>query len=254
MPEAGSAPVETSDVGEPLDGLTSMPDVQRHAIDAAENTRSQATAQTGPWAMGTIGSGLVDAQGRAFDPALHETDPATSEPRLTTTGKLRLKRGRGGVSAKVPTSGFKVGATSGPTVPGPSGAQVLAERNAKIESTALITAEMIFMCGKLIGGEEWEPKVDKSTGLNERDIMKSAWAEYYRARGIIDLPPELMLAVAVGSYAVPRFFQPKTKTRLQKGKEWFYQYLARRKARKNGWTARETQVMDEAAFTHPMQP
>lgn len=250
MPEGGTSdaePVESgdSDTSAPLVGLADMPSVQPHAIAAAEEDNKAHAA-----VVAKVATGKTDPQGRAFDPALHEVDPVTGEPRLSTTGKLRCKRGRGAKGAIA--SGFKT-APAGAKVD--NSAQTAAEKAAKIDSTATVVTEMIFMGGKLIGGEEWEPRVDKASGTDERAVMKGAWAEYFRVRGIVDVPPEVMLVMAVGSYAVPRMFMPKTKTRVQAAKEWFYRWVATRRARRNGGVPeRERQAYDQSAFSHPMQP
>lgn len=220
----------------PLDGLASMPDIQPHAIEAAGETHAAAKA--------------ANAAFPGFDPNIHEVDPLTGEPRKTKAGGFRMKRGRGAKSFGG-ASTFKA-AGPAPAAQAAQSAQSQAERNAKIDSTATIVSEMIFMGGKLLGGEEWTPVTDKASGVDERAMMKGAWAEYFRIRGIIDVPPEIMLAVAIGGYAAPRFFLPKTQSRVQRAKEWLYTYVARRRARR-GYT-RESQAMDTSAFSHPMTP
>ncbi len=202
----------------PLDGLASMPDVQPHAIDAAGEA-AKTTAAT-------------NAKYPGFDPNIHESDPVTGEPRKTKSGGYRMKRGRGAKSFGGQSTFKATGAAPG-AGPAPSAADTAADRESKIKSTAVVVSEMLFMGGKLFGGAEWEPRVDRANGIDERAMMNGAWENYFRIRGIMEVPPEIMLAVAIGGYAVPRFFQPQTKSRVQKMKEWFYQYVARRRARRS---------------------
>jgi len=70
------------------------------------------------------------------------------------------------------------------------------------------TAEMIFMIGQAVGGDEWKP-TDQ-----ERQYMVYAWGRYYEMKNITDLPPGVILATAIGMYMAPRLTKPKTQARL----------------------------------------
>lgn len=246
-----------------LDGLDSMPQVQEHAIAAAQEQEAEQTA-----VVEQAAQGRTDRHGRPFDPKIHEVDKATGEPRLSANGLLCVKRGQ----AKINTGG-RISATAGNasfTAPKPKAANAAqapqptaAEIEAKIKATAQVTAECVFTLGQLVGGEEWKPQLDKASGTDERAIMVGAWAEYYRAHGITQIPPWAGLAMALGGYAVPRFFMPKTKSRMQKAKEWIYAQIAKRKARRgfadfvkggNSVSAAERDALREAALIHPSTP
>lgn len=229
-----------------LGGISEMPAVQEHAIQAAMEDEAAKTE-----AVEKAVSGKVDSQGRPFDPALHEVDAATGEPRLSPSGNLRIKRGRAFSGKGAAKSTFAKPVNSAPAAS--TGPTSDVELESKITSTAQVTAETVFTIGMLVGGDEWEPRKDEKIGMDERATMVGAWAAYYRAHGITEIPAWVTLSMVMGSYAVPRFFMPKTKTRIQKAKEWFYGFVGRRKA-KGGirwpWQKRdhvvETATVDEA--------
>ncbi len=224
-----------------------MPEVQEHAIAAAKSETPKNAAPPGV---------ATDKHGNIFDADIHCTNP-DGTPKLMGTGHLVMKnrykaklKAAGKLGAPR-TSTFKAPDPAKPGAPtegGPmsKGSTPDLELEAKIASTAQVTSELIFTVGQAVGGEEWQPKLDKKNGIDERSAMVNAWAAYYRARGIADLPPEVMLAVALGSYAVPRFFMPATKTRVGKFKEWFYGWMGRRRARREERENGTDEKMDAA--------
>ena len=133
----------------------------------------------------------VDVWGRAFDPLIHLTDEAGA-PLKTSNGKLRVKRGKGIKKSTV----------------------AAVDKGVVYTQTGVATAEIIFLTSIAVGGEEWSPSED------ERLYMSHAWAEYFKAKGIKDLPPGYILATALIAYAVPRFAQPVTKSRLNRLFGW----------------------------------
>lgn len=184
----------------------SMPVVQSHAIEGAAAETGAESPQAAPAAAGP-----TDRQGRGFDPALHETG-ANGSPVTNKDGTLRLKRGRGAAKAKLNEDY------------GPIGSAVKTPEMARMEPTATKTghliAEQIFGIGRMIGGEEWAPVLNPEYGLDERAQMRDAWAAYCEAKDIQDIPPGIALSMVMFAYASPRLFMPKTKSRLQKAKEW----------------------------------
>lgn len=151
--------------------------------------------------------GRVDSSGDAFDPAVHATD-AEGRPKKTKTGKWAKKRGRKG--NRVATSG--TGNVRGT-------AEIEAER------AGHATAQLIFTMGVVLGGEEWQPRIDTDTGLNEPQQMSEAWAAYYLATGKTDLPPWVTVVIAMCGYSLPRLAMPKTQTRIQRLKAWLGRYV-----------------------------
>lgn len=196
-------------MGNPLDKVTEkMPDPQPHAIAGAE---AEATAAAQAPAQGqqspASAPGLKDRQGRAFDPDLHEVG-ADKQPVTNKDGTLRLKRGRGAEKAQS----------------APNQSSIKTPEMARIEPTATKTghliAEQIFAVGRMIGGEEWQPLSIPEQGLDERSQMRDAWASYCEFKDIRDIPPGIALGMVMLAYVSPRLFMPKTKSRIQKAKEW----------------------------------
>lgn len=220
----------------PLDGVgEDMPTVQQHAVDAhTAEAAGAATAAEAAKAPASAGAGPKDNKGRSFDPLLHENDGG--KPRLSSTGNLRCWRGGAGKGQRAANSrlgGIPPAGSAGPApAPGP-------DIEAKIQSTAAVVSQMIFVIGQSVGGEEWAPKT--TNGMDERAMMHGAWAEYFRAQGIVEIPPWAGLALVMGSYVGPRLFMPKTRTRVQAAKEWLYGTIGRWKARRN--SARRTDSM-----------
>lgn len=175
----------------------SMPDAKDSAIEAEKSKAEKATATA---------AGLVDNKGVSFNPDLHEVD-ADGNPRLTTSGKLRRKRGN--------KSGSKINGENEPlNIPGKPGAVSPSLEAAKA------TAGAIFTLGTTIGGDEWQPINDPQSGTNEYANMVDVWNEYYKSKGVKDIPPGIALSIAVIGYVTPRLFMPKTKSRLSRAKAW----------------------------------
>lgn len=257
-PAVESTEPETLGPANILDGLASMPAVQQHAIDNARADREADTAAAAE-VQSKIPAGLTDGQGRPFDPALHEVND-DGTPRVGSRGKILCKRGRGssnfsGAPGAKSTFKPKAAGASGP-------APVPVDPEARIQATATVTAQMVFLLGQTLGGPEWAPRevIETPDGskvkVDERGMMQTAWADYYRAAGIVEIPPWMGLAIALGGYALPRFTMPETKSRYQRAKEAIYGWLGRRKARQEAKRAdaRESAAISEASRIHPMTP
>lgn len=93
--------------------------------------------------------------------------------------------------------------------------------DAKLDAAATASANLIFNGGVFVFGEELGRPRDKAEAAG----MKMAFRDYYGARGVPDIPPELGLALAVGAYVLPRVQHEVGKSRIQrlgeKLREWF---------------------------------
>ncbi|AUR98301.1 hypothetical protein NVP1249A_07 [Vibrio phage 1.249.A._10N.261.55.B9] len=201
----------------------SMPEVQEHAI---EQEKAKTDAEREKWAD------LEDVDGNTFDPAIHKTNK-DAEPTLSRTGKLIKKPGRKGGG----------GSSSGPSVIGvKQEAKPDPEQAARIQARASgkMAANLLMTLGIVAGGEEWQPIKDPTTGIDEKQMLESAFADYFEATGKTDIPPGMALTVAIGGYALPRFTMPKTRSRMQKVKDWVVRKIADRKLRKHGLKTEKT--------------
>lgn len=197
--------ITDNEMGDVVDALTGeMPEARPEITDNAD-----------PFA------GLVDSKGQSFDPSVHAVD-AGGNPVMTNSGKLSRKRGRKPATDGRPVSSVK------------SGKPKLHPAEAAAVSTGTVAANMVFTLGRFVGGEEWAPVVDDNLGLDEHAQMEAAFIDYCREKGVTDLPPGAILAVALASYIAPRLTMPKTKTRMQRAKEWIAAKIAVGRVRGSG--------------------
>ena len=168
-----------------------------------------------------------DIKGTVFDPAIHSTD-ATGRPLKNLTGTFRKKRGRRpGVSQspdKLKSGEISVGSMQ----------------------SGRATAEFVFALGTGLGGEEWQPKRDQRTGLNESEFMTMSWARYYETSEHKDLPPWLGVCVAMSIYVLPRLMMPKTKGRIARVIEWYQRRKQQKQAIKAEREAQEQNIADQS--------
>ena len=204
------------------DLTTGMPDVQEHAIEQEKANENEKLAQY---------SHLKDVDGNSFDPAIHKTNKA-GEPTVSTKGKLVKKPGRKASTANDAKSyvGHTVGGNAQST-------DKAAEIRLQARASGTMAANLVLQVGIIAGGEEWYPRQDEQTGLDEKLMLENAFADYFEATGKTDIPPGMALTVAVGAYALPRFTLPKTKSRLAKAKTGIKQWWANRKLKKHGLKA-----------------
>jgi len=181
-------------IGEELSNT--MPTPQEHAIEAAENDDVQ-TVQPQPTATG----GLLDRFGRGFDPNIHVTDDL-GNPKLTATGGLRVRRGQ---------SPSYVGGATSSSEP---------RRSPDALAAGQAIADAIIGSAHMMLGDDWAPRVDPATGMNERLAMGAAWGRYFEATGMRDIPPGWAITIVMVSYAMPRMAQPKTQTKLTQIGAW----------------------------------
>ncbi len=181
--------------------VSEKPDVQPHAIAQAEAER--------------VASADKDKDGQAFNAAIHAVN-ADGSPRKTVSGRWALKRGNKGKPGATaqPASAVK----SGVVVPGATPQTSAKEQESRAAGVG--AANMLMALAVGLGGMEWQPRADPQTGMNEKAMLESAFAEYFASKQWADLPPGLALTAAICMYALPRFAMPQTRSRFQKFKEW----------------------------------
>jgi hypothetical protein len=151
-------------------------------------------------------SELADSHLKAYDgfnPEVHAIDPATGEPKKTASGAFAKRRGR--------KPGQALPAPAGINAPGGELARVDAPpvvNKQDAEMAARTSSNLLFYAGESLFGDEWVPDAD-----DLRQIPK-AFTDYYCARGIPNIPPEIGLLVAIVGYAAPRLKKPKTKAKI----------------------------------------
>ena len=167
-----------------------------------------------------------DSRGNRFDPEIHVTD-SDGSPILTKLKKLRMRPGRksGGTNAKKQTGSIALGTTQ--TQSGLTASQKMQAR-----ATGEAAAGALITLGVVLGGDEWNPQIDETHGLDERQNLSHAFGDYFEQKEMTDIPPGVALTIAISAYAIPRFTMPKTQTRMQRLKVWVAQKIAARKMRK----------------------
>lgn len=237
-PPGESNAQSTADLGAIASDLAgTMPDVQQHAVDmAAQEMQARASSQ-------------VDKAGAAFDSSVHVVG-ADGKGMLTVRGTWAQKRGRKAGNATTVNSGTKpgtsvLGGPGAPLTPQAAQAQQLQHQEAQSRQAGVAAAEMLFMAGRAIGGEEWEPAVDTKIGLDERAMMRQAFGDYFVASGKTDIPPGTALTFCIIAYAAPRFAMPKTQSRFARVKGAIVTWWTNRKLRKAGYDVQVQQKPTE---------
>lgn len=127
-----------------------------------------------------------------FDPLLHAVNP-DGTPKRKVDGSYALKRGR------------KAGQGAGPAPM----ATASAEPTINTDEAARQSCNMLINGAVLLLGEQWEPRdKDEAKGLH------TSFKNYFDARGVPNVPPEVGLAVAVLAYSLPRITHEKTVSRF----------------------------------------
>lgn len=181
---------------EKLDELVDLPEVSEHAIDAQKERDKLKLDELKEH----------DSSGVAFDPSKHGVD-RDDNPLITKTGRYRKIR-----KSKSTMGHNDKSIVGNLTVPDSD----------KTESLALgiVAAGMTFTIGTLIGGSEWQPKLDIKEGIDEKAMLTRAYGDYFLSTGRADFPPVVALTVALLGYASLRFGMPKTKSRFKAVKDW----------------------------------
>jgi hypothetical protein len=189
-----------------------MPEVQDHAIQAAQERKKATQVASEPSqasGFSTPVKGKTDIDGRPYDPTIHETPI-----RINRDGWIAKRRGGGSKSGK-PSTPLR----SRVVPPGQGGAAVQAEQapdpSAQIEASAQMVAGLFFTGATFLGGEEFAPD-DKS----EQDFVVGSLKNYFTAKGCPDIPPGVALAGAMGFYIAKRWSRPKFKEKRSGWWQW----------------------------------
>ena len=139
-------------------------------------------------------SGERDAAGEVWNPEIHAATKAR-----TADGRWRRRRGAGAGPRTVRhTQPHAQGTTNGVNLTvDPSFSPPELKPLAQATVTTLVGALVIA------AGPGWK------TNPDEFEAMSNAWESFYRAKGITDVPPALMLASTMGMYAISRMANPE---------------------------------------------
>lgn len=151
--------------------------------------------------------GVVEAHSTAyagFDPSIHAVNE-DGTPKRKASGEYALKRGRkAGGKSTLPPKAKDQG-------PDPEIIRINVDEAARQSANLVINAAVWTM------GEEIGKPLDKA----EAEGLKLSFKNYYEARGVPNIPPEIGLILALGSYIVPRIRQSEpAMTKMQKAAFW----------------------------------
>ena len=183
MPEAGNHPAKAD---------------RGAGGDPAKVNEMDSSTEINPHAIAGVGSvaDMVQVQSEAhdgFDPLTHAVNP-DGTPKRKVDGSFALKRGR--KSGAVPTT------SSAP-------AQVVETPTINVDEASRQSCNMLINGAVLLFGEQWAPQ-DKE----EAKGLQVSFKNYFEARGVPNVPPEIGLAVAVLAYSLPRLTHEKTVSRF----------------------------------------
>lgn len=198
-------------------GVTLMdeqPAVQEHAINQAN---ADALAQA-----------ANDVNGQPFNAGIHAVN-ADGSPRKTAKGIWALKRGKKAGTAQPATPSAKL------NIPGGTAPTADAQHKEQMARRGGAGAANLLMAVAVgLGGQEWQPRADAKTGMNEKEMLEGVFGDYFVATGKTDLPPGWALVAGLSMYALPRFGMPQTRGRLARVKNWIGAKIVQFKARRAG--------------------
>jgi len=200
--------------------VKNAPDVSEHVINDTETEEheEQFTSVT------------RDSEGTVFNSEIHSTDE-NGRPTYKADGTFKKKRGRKKVLG----------------IESPKQAQQIADQKISVVDQGVMMANLIFLAGIAVGGEEFAPRVDPSTGTDEKLLMTKACSDFLAAKNLDDIPPGWLLLATIGMYAAPRMAMPKTQTRLQRLGKWISGLFGRRKKNAPADNRRDNERQNDAS-------
>jgi hypothetical protein len=181
---------ENAVAANPLPPLPARDDAAGADTDTAPNDTPEYDAGA------TIASAHLDSLAQ-FDPAVHAVD-ADGRPRIKADGTYARKRGRkaGASSARTPVEA------------------VSAARVDPADVAACQAANLVINGCTMAFGPAWAASPGEAAG------MQGAFKDYFAARGVPSMPPEIGLAVVLLAYAAPRIDQEKAKGKIALAWQW----------------------------------
>lgn len=181
--------------------MEAEPEVQQHAIDQHLQTQgeSEVSQPSGASSDSAKPADLskIDSAGTVFDDRIHSG--------------TKLKNGTWRVKKSAKAAGPSV--VGKPT--GKSTTAVAADPTAQTLAAATLANQITIMTFQMIfDRDEW------ATADDEHKMMTEAWYIYLSSKNITEVPPGLLLAVAIGGYAAKRIREPKTAEKVGRFKTW----------------------------------
>lgn len=196
------------------DALTGeIPEPQQHAIDQA--TADAAKDPENPQASAVE----VDALGVPWNPEIHSTG-ADGKGVRTAKGTWRKRRGLKGSASYLNADAAAAAGTKKEEDP-----KVTEQRTHEHQCrmAGAMAGTMLVRLSAGIGGEAFLPRTINIPGgltYNEEQFLQTAFGDYFVAKGIVDIPPGMVLVSALSMYYLPRFQQPEVRAKGSKFVRW----------------------------------
>jgi len=208
VPDGGPS-VDHTDEPEPVKTVTVDSEQRNSAVQ--ETTGQETTGQETTGRATSIAGLAADHASTVvgFDPSVHAVT-AEGLPVLKADGEYAKRRGRKPIG--VTADRTPVTARSAP-----SAVAVAVSATASHETCAAIgalAASTLFQVSQLLLGPEWAPDTD------DKKMVPDAFTQYFASKKIEDVPPGLLLAFVLTTYALKRADKPTTKDRIAKLWGW----------------------------------
>lgn len=203
-----------------------MPEVQEHAIQAAQEQIAQekeaapSVETPNDTPSGVPIKGKTDDVGRLFNTDIHETGP-DGGPIINARGFIKKKRGgaaqkAGGSYAKAPSD-----------KPRPASAPAASATPEQYAATGAVAATALEAIACMIGGDEFQ------TEKGEKDAMAMAFGKYFESQQIKDVPPGVALMTVCGFYVLKRWNRPQFTEKRQRWGSWVKEKWLKWRAKRN---------------------
>lgn len=91
------------------------------------------------------------------------------------------------------------------------------DQTAAISMAAGTATTLTILAACAIGGDDFAPqKNDLAGGMTDDKFLMSAYFDYFKAKGVSDIPPGVALCAALMLYIAPRLSKPQAQSRLKK--------------------------------------
>ena len=197
----------------------------KQAIDPAHDTETSSVGSVvvggvelpspDPQLLRAIIPGQTDKFGYMFDPALHQTNENGGPKIVKRTKLIAIRQGiihpATGLAKQAPpveSQNSTVPDSQAPKPDAPKTEQPKPVDPAQCKLAAQVFAAQFFAANTMLLGPDFSPVVDDASHINERESLAQALEVYFLAKGIVDVPPGIALALCVGSYYGSRIAAP----------------------------------------------
>jgi len=152
-----------------------------------------------------------DKEGGYFDPEIHAVDDKGLPWKTIKKGTWAKRRG----IRKAPKDKINIGPSPDEKM---SKFILSQEKDKELEAFSSAITDLTIMGALIIGGEAYQPKVDKDTGLDQRAMLVQGWKGYLKDTDWAKekIPGWAGLALGYGYYLLPPVVtQPTVKQRVK---------------------------------------